>query len=281
MDSGGSTRRSAGRVGIGRRVVARLAAGLVLMVVLAGCKLEVTTDVTMAADGTGAVTVTALADGELLAKAPGALSDLRLDDVRTAGWTVDGPASDGLGGQRLTLRKPFADVAQANQVLAELSGPHGPLRQLQLTYARTFGQTRTSFAGNAALDGGIGAFGDDALVGALGGQAALANRVTGDPAEGFALTITASLPGRAVSNTGSGSNGGHTVTWIPDLHAGAATDLKASFSLSDDAAITARNTSRIARVMAVVWALAAIVALGGLVAMFSTRGRRRRRRPVR
>jgi hypothetical protein len=33
-------------------------------------------------------------------------------------------------------------------------------------------------------------------------------------------------------------------------------------------------------VLAVVWVLAAIVALGGLIAVFSTRGRRRRR-PVR
>jgi hypothetical protein len=58
---------------------------VVAAVALTGCRLDVGVDVAVREDGSGIVAVTAEADAELLAQAPGALGDLRLDDVRAAG----------------------------------------------------------------------------------------------------------------------------------------------------------------------------------------------------
>src|SRR5512142_2431548 len=106
----------------------RLLALAFALAVLAGCRLDVGVDVAMQPDGSGVVTVTARADHDLVAAAPSALADLRLDDIRAAGWTVADPASGADGSVTLTLTKPFRSPAEATAVLAELNGPDGPLR---------------------------------------------------------------------------------------------------------------------------------------------------------
>src|SRR5690349_9765494 len=116
----------------------RLLLLVVAVLVLAGCRLDVAVDVAMQPDGSGTVTVTATADRELVAAAPSALGDLRLDDVRAAGWTVDPPSSGTDGSVHLTLTKPFRTPAEATAVLAGLNGPDGPLRNLIVTLDRSF-----------------------------------------------------------------------------------------------------------------------------------------------
>ena len=89
-----------------------------LAVVLAGCRLDIGVDVAMQPDGSGVVTVTATADPELVAKAPSALADLRLDDIRQAGWTVTSPTKGADGAMAVTLSKPFRTPVEAGAVLA-------------------------------------------------------------------------------------------------------------------------------------------------------------------
>ena len=265
-----------------RRPVARwgrLLAVVVAVLVLAGCRLDVTAVVTMKDDGSGQVTVTAVADAELLAKAPAVLGDLRLDDIRSAGWTVDGPAAAVDGGQSLTLTKPFVTPQQAALVLGELSGPGGPLAGVQFDLGRSFATVRSGLQATAGIDG-VAALGDSQLTEVLGGQAALTDRITADIGEGLHLTVVAQLPGRAVSSNGTVSADGTTVSWSPDLRGGARTDLQAAFEQRDQAALDARSRGRLARIGLVVWA--GLLVVGGGVAAFirSRRRRRRRARPA-
>ena len=104
----------------------RLLLVLVGVLALAGCRLDVGVDVAMQADGSGTVTVTATADAELVAAAPSALADLRLDDIRAAGWTVADPAKGADGSLALTLTKPFRTPAEATAILGRAQRARRP-----------------------------------------------------------------------------------------------------------------------------------------------------------
>ena len=132
-----------------RSLLCRLAL-VALVVVLAGCRLTVGVDGSMQPDGTGTVTVVASADAELVAKAPSALADLRLDDVRQAGWTVGDPTKAPDGSMSLVLSKRFHTPAEASQILNELNGPNGPLHDLTVTLERSFADVSSSFTGTRA-----------------------------------------------------------------------------------------------------------------------------------
>ena len=68
---------------------ARLARGLLVvasLVLLAGCRLDVEVGITMNADGTGEVAVTATVDADVVAQAPNLAGALMLPDAQEAGW---------------------------------------------------------------------------------------------------------------------------------------------------------------------------------------------------
>jgi len=125
----------------------RLLALVGAVALLAGCRLDLNVAVDLAADGTGTVRVTATADADLLARAPNAVTDLRLDDAKAAGWTVTGPTATESGGAQVVLTKAFGSPEQATAILAEINGPSGPLRGLTLSQAREFAAVTSSFTG--------------------------------------------------------------------------------------------------------------------------------------
>jgi hypothetical protein len=189
--------------------------------------------------------VTATADHELVAAAPAALADLRLDDIRAAGWTVADPVNGADGSLTLTLTKPFRTPAEATAVLAELNGPDGPLRYLVVTLERSFATVSSGLPGTVQLTGGLAAFSDAALVQALGSQP-LANLVTQPVDQVLGLAITARFPGRVTTANGEIAGDRASVTWRPPLTDGAATALDAHFEQIDQGARNARRTSRLA-----------------------------------
>jgi hypothetical protein len=248
-----------------------------LVAVLAGCRLDLALDVAMQPDGSGTVTVTATADAELVAKAPSALADLHLDDIRQAGWTVTGPTKAADGAMSVTLAKPFGTPAGATAVLAELNGPNGPLHGLAVAIDRSFAVVRSSFTGSAQVTGGVGAFSDDALVQALGGATPLANVVTQPLDQVMGLTVTARLPGRVTSSNGTVAADQASVTWRPSLAEGAVTPFEAHFDQTDQGAKDARQRSHLAWGALVVY-LGALLLLTALGALWLRHRRRRRAR---
>jgi hypothetical protein len=218
---------------------------LFLALLAAGCRLDVGVDVAMQPDGSGTVTVAATADAELVAAVPSAFADLRLDDVRQAGWTVSDPGKGADGSLTLTLSKPFTTPGEANAVLAELNGPDGPLRGLTVALDRSFATVSSSLTGSVQLTGGLGAFSDAALAQALG-SAPLAN-IVGQPVEqAVGLAVTAHFPGQVTTSTGEIAADRSSVTWRASLADGASTVLDARFEQVDHGAKSARRTSRLA-----------------------------------
>ncbi|HEX9259584.1 MAG TPA: hypothetical protein VF855_08600 [Acidimicrobiales bacterium] len=216
-----------------------------LLLVLTGCRLDIAVNVTMDEQGAGTVQVRATADKELLDKEPSALGDLRVQDLRAAGWSVDGPVIQSDGSALLVATKGFADPSEGTAVLAELSSPEGPWRELKLQQGVRFGTVDSSLSGHMVAVG-PDAFSDQNLVDLVDG---LPLPEMGDPiADGtLVLSLTAQLPGTARTQTGEGIVGDDqsTVTWT--VKPGTDTAFSAQFERRDEGAFAARRTERLAR----------------------------------
>ncbi len=171
---------------------------------------------TVAEDGSGEVTVAVALDAEALARVPDVDDDgtagpadlaalVRTEDLVAAGWTVGEPAEAGDGGASLTISRPFGTPDEADLILAELTGPDGALRDLDVSRSTSFGRTELAFTGTADLSGGLEAFGDEGLAAALDGEplgqdVAAIEAAAGVPlADAVTVEITADLDGQSQS----------------------------------------------------------------------------------
>jgi hypothetical protein len=107
-----------------RRLVGRLMALLTVALIVGGCRLDVVTEVTFGADGSGELSVAVRIDGATLRQLdelgvdPGLDVALVLDASR--GWRAE-RLVDPDGGLILTHRRDFTDGAELVQLLEELS----------------------------------------------------------------------------------------------------------------------------------------------------------------
>jgi hypothetical protein len=206
-------------------VIALIALGTV------ACEVRSSVDVEVADDGSGTVEVAVGLDADALGRLPDLTDDgtsdaadltalARVDDMRAAGWDVSGPATeDGMTWVRAT--KAFGTPDQAEEVLAEVTGPAGPLRDVALTRTTGFGETSFDFSGTLDLSGGLEAFGDAGLASALDGEplgedaAAIEARLGQPLADTFTLDLRLRLPGAL--DPGTGDVEGGEVVWSPRL----------------------------------------------------------------
>jgi hypothetical protein len=240
--------------------------------VLTACRVDVAVNVEVQPDGSGLVTVRAVADPGVVVQAPGLADDLRFDDAVAAGWVVEGPTAGADGGLTVTLTHPFSTVEEATALLASLGGSAGPLHGV--TLARTLdGSTATiTMAGSLRVDGGLTAFADTDLLAAVGGvpyadQIAAAGL---SPADAVGVQFSLTAPGAVTSGTGTVD--GQTVSWTVPLD-GTPVDIATTASQSGGGEPSGfwRIVAMIALVLLVVW----LVAATGFIA-FVARERRRR-----
>jgi uncharacterized protein len=214
-----------------------LLVGLVALTATA-CQVRTTVEVDVAKDGSGTVTVAVGLDADALGRVPDLDDDgrstttdltglVRTDDLAAAGWHVTGPAGaadDGFVWVRAT--KPFGTPEEAGQVLAEVAGRDGPLRDLRVDRHDSFGRTRFTFDGTADLSGGLEAFGDEGLAAALEGEVlgqdpgAIEAELGRPLSEMFSLEVSADLPGDSKA------------AWTPKL-GGEPVDLAATGTVRD------------------------------------------------
>jgi hypothetical protein len=222
---------------------------VIVVMLLSACRVDTTVDIAMRANGSGTLTITAVADADVVAKAPGLSDDLRFDDAKTAGWTVTVPAKADNGGLQVEVSHTFANPQEATALLQSINGSGGPLHGATLT--RTLGDrgTLVSLAGTLRIDG-LAAFADPDVLAAVGATpyAEEVAASSSSPSQAIGVTVRATLPGKLTSATGTIKDG--KVSWIVPLD-GSQLDLATN-------AIDDHGTAKI-------WGIAANAALAALI----------------
>lgn len=172
-----------------------LASGLLAAAV--ACDLQVAVVVDVEPGGSGTVEVSVGFDDAALERLGDPAEAFATDDLTAAGWRVGAPRVDADGLTWVTASKPFADPESFAVVVAEVTGPQGPLAGTSLEVDRDWISTTTKLTGVVDLSQGLEAFGDPGLTAALGGE----------PLGGLETTI-ATDEGRQVADMV-----GVTVTW--------------------------------------------------------------------
>lgn len=183
---------------------------------LAGCRVDTTVDITMGEDGSGHIKVTAIADADVVKQAPGLTEDLRFDDAKAAGWTVSEPSSTGDGGLQVELTHTFSNPEEATALLQSINGAGGPLHNVEVTRTIDDGGTTVNLNGSLRIDG-LAAFADPDVLAAVGATPYAEQVVasTAGPTDAVHVTVQAHLPGKLTSATGTVADG--SVSWAVPL----------------------------------------------------------------
>jgi hypothetical protein len=194
---------------------------LALAFVLSGCQVTLSAGIDLGDDGSGTVHAGVGFDDEAMGQIGDLGAGLRVDDLRAAGWDVEGPAREEDGLTWVRASKGFDDPEEAAVLAAQLSGPNGPFRDFRVTREHSLLRTRTSFAGVADLGAGLAGLSDADLQAALGDfDLALdvdgLRRRFGDAlGERVRVEVSTELPGKVKANTPTVSGG--RAVWTPAL----------------------------------------------------------------
>ncbi len=198
-----------------------VAAGIaVAALVLTGCRADIVVGVDANPDGSGRVRVEVVVDKEVT-DAVDLSTQLKVDDLRATGWTVEGPTPRSGGLTAVVATKPFSDPAGAAKAMGEISGADGPFKGFALTRKHSFTKTTTTFDGTVDFTKGLAAFGDPAVGAALGtgdlgvDQKALEKQIGAPLANVVSVQVSVSVPGSVDSNTPT--QVGNGATWRPKL----------------------------------------------------------------
>lgn len=172
--------------------------------VLASCRVDLATSVNVADNGSGTITVTAVADAEAVRLAPELNESLNFEDLRTAGWNIETQNPASPGGISVVAQRPFATVDEAGFFLAQLSGEDGPLRGLVVTRSGGVNDATYTFEGSGGLPNGLAGFADAEALTVLGAnpfeQAIVRNGRSLTDSLSVSLRIT--LPGNTITTDG-------------------------------------------------------------------------------
>jgi len=188
----------------------------IVVILLTGCRVDTTIDISMNGDGRGTITLTATADSGVVSQAPGLAEDLRFDDAKAAGWTVTPPVATSDGGLQVKVTHDFANPQEATALLQSMNGTGGPLHTVTLTRVLDGSGTTITLAGSLRIDG-LAAFADPDVLAAIGAtpyadQIAASNT---SPSQAVGVTVSAELPGRITTRTGTAKDG--SVSWVVPL----------------------------------------------------------------
>ena len=253
----------------------RLALVIVSLLALSACRLDVTVDVVMEPDGTGVVTVDAVADAELMQQVPGLVDDLRLDDAIDNGWVVDGPTEAADGSVTITLTHDFTSHVELANVLNSI-GP--PLTQMAAARTTADEQTTNAVDGELQLVNGFESFADSDLIAAVGGMpfGEAFEATASTPSESMSFVFRVSLPGELISaETGTEVDDG-VIEWTAPLDGSAVNLYTATVQRpASEGGTWAAPLSTVAFIALLVWVALAVVFIGFVA---YARGNKRRKR---
>ncbi len=149
----------------------RIRAVWLLLIALLGVACQATAEVGVVVeeDGSGTVNVVFSTDQETVDLLIDPVGDLRIDDLRDAGWTVEQePHLTPDGGLQLEVSKPYPAAEQLDDVLAEIGGPI--FDGITLVRSRDFDGTSWTVEGSIDVRDGVDNFADEQLITLLAGR---------------------------------------------------------------------------------------------------------------
>ena len=202
-----------------RRLLPVLVALLVLSTT--ACQVTIAAGVDVGRDGSGRVTAALGLDADALKEVGDLATALRVNDLRQAGWRVEGPQKEDDGLTWVRAAKPFADPEQAAAIVAELNGPDGPFRDFRVVRTQSLTRSETTFTGVLDLSRGLAGMADPELTTALDDVdlgldlEGLRRRFGADVGRSVVVQATAGLPGKITTNAPA-RDGGRAL-WAPEL----------------------------------------------------------------
>lgn len=251
---------------------------VIAVLLLTACRVDATVEIAVKDDGSGTVTLTAVADAGVVSQASGLAEDLRFDDAKTAGWTVTGPTTTPDGGLSVVVSHDFANPEEATALLRSINGTGGPLHDVVLARAVDDGGTTINLTGTLRIDG-LAAFADPDVLAAVGATpyARQVDASSASPTEAVGITIRAELPGKVTSPNGTVKSG--AVSWIVPLD-GSHLDLATTAVDDHGTAKIWGVAATVALIALVAWCVLAAAFIAWVVRQRGRRARRRRPRPV-
>jgi len=254
-------------------VARRLTFLVIGLLALSACRLDVAVSVEMEPDGTGVVTLDAVADAGLIEQVPTLIDDLRLDDAIANGWVTGGPILQPDGGATLTLTHDFNSAEELANVLNSIGPPF-----LGMEAARTpeGEQTTNAVNGDLILVNGFESFADNDLIQTVGGvpfaEQFAANGAV--PSEVMSVTFRVDLPGELISSETGTDVGDGVFEWQAPLDGTSLNVFTSTVQRPAPAGGSwAGPLSMIALVLLVAWVVAAAAFI-----MFVTVARRKKQR---
>lgn len=147
-----------------------VALAVLLLLVAAGCRVQIETRIDVGLDGKGTVTQGIAFDAAALARVGDPARAVRADDLVAAGWTVDPTTKEG-DLTWIRVHHTFTTPEEGTALLAQLSGPDGPYRDMLIARSDGIFSTSVKVTGQIDTTAGLSMFGDDQLAAALGGDA--------------------------------------------------------------------------------------------------------------
>ena len=153
-----------------RRLLRVFALVALVVVVAAGCRVQIETKVDVGLDGKGTITQGIGFDDAALKRVGDPAQALRADDLVQAGWEVDAASKEG-DLTWIRVHQSFDTPEEGTALLAQLSGPDGPYRDMLINRSDGFFSTSVNVSGQIDTTAGLAMFGDQQLATALGGDA--------------------------------------------------------------------------------------------------------------
>ena len=251
--------------------ITHVCAVIAATLLLCACRVDSTVSLVVSPNGSGKITVVVTADKDIVAQAPGLKADIRTDDLKAAGWKIDGPKDTKEGGLVLTVSHNFNNPTEATALLQQVNGARGPLHNAVLTRTGKPTNSTWDLTGRLEVSGGLQAFADDAT-NTLIGSAPYAEQVKEagmDLGDAVGVTFTASLPGNVTKTSGQVADG--IITWRVPMD-GTPTEIATQVVNTDVASSISQVGIVLLRGLLILWVLGSI----GLIVMvkFSKRSRR-------
>ncbi len=240
------------------RFAKSIAALLLAAVVLSSCRVDGTIQLQVNRNGSGAVTVTVVADKEVIAAEPNLLTDFRSQDLLDAGWKITGPETLENGNARIVVVRSFRNPEEATVILGQINSEKGPLKNVVISRAGKDTNSTWTLTGQVDIDGGLEAFVDSPTLALLGGAPYAANVTSAGPDLGdvVGMNFEAILPGDIEETTGLERSG--VITWRVAMD-GAPTDLSTVTRSLDIVSNISKVMAVAVRALLVIWIIAMVV----------------------